>query len=38
MMKGSPKVGTIGEQCFVVEPSHAIGFADNAMPAVLSTP
>ena len=26
-MKGSPKVGTTGEQRFVVEPRHAIDFA-----------
>ena len=37
-MKGSPKVGTTGEQQFVVERGHAIDFADGAMPAVLSTP
>jgi fluoroacetyl-CoA thioesterase len=37
-MKGSPKVGTTGEQRFVVERNHAIDFADGAMPAVLSTP
>lgn len=37
-MKSSPKVGTIGTQQVVVEPSHAIDFADAAMPAVLSTP
>src|SRR6202163_4420279 len=37
-MKGTPKVGTTGEQQFVVERSHAIDFADAAMPAVLSTP
>jgi predicted thioesterase len=37
-MKGSPKIGTTGEQQFVVERSHAIDFADGAMPAVLSTP
>jgi predicted thioesterase len=37
-MKGSPKVGTTGEQRFVVELGHAIDFADSAMPAVLSTP
>jgi hypothetical protein len=36
-MKGSPKVGTIGEQWFVVELGHAIDFADSAMPSVLST-
>jgi fluoroacetyl-CoA thioesterase len=37
-MKGNPKVGTTGEQKFVVEPKHAIDFADEHMPAVLSTP
>ena len=37
-MNGSPRVGTVGEQRFVVEHRHAIDFADNAMPAVLSTP
>jgi len=37
-MKGSPKIGTAGEQQFVVEPKHAIDFADARMPAVLSTP
>jgi fluoroacetyl-CoA thioesterase len=37
-MKGSPKVGTAGELRFLVELSHAIDFADSAMPAVLSTP
>lgn len=37
-MKGIPKVGTAGEQRFVVERSHAIDFADGVMPAVLSTP
>jgi fluoroacetyl-CoA thioesterase len=37
-MKGSPKIGTTGEQRFVVEPRHAIDFARDGMPAVLSTP
>ena len=37
-MKSSPKTGTSGEQRFVVEPKHAIDFADGSMPAVLSTP
>jgi fluoroacetyl-CoA thioesterase len=37
-MKASPKVGTTGEQRFVVEPRHAIDFADGGMPAVLATP
>ena len=37
-MKGTPKVGTTGEQTFVVELRHAIDFADGGMPAVLCTP
>jgi fluoroacetyl-CoA thioesterase len=37
-MTGSPKIGTTGEQRFVVARSHAIDFADGSMPAVLSTP
>jgi fluoroacetyl-CoA thioesterase len=37
-MKSLPKSGTLGEVRFVVEPHHAIDFADGAMPAVLSTP
>src|SRR5213083_2505137 len=37
-MKGSPKTGTAGEQTFVVEPKHAIDFANDQMPAVLCTP
>src|SRR5438552_15801787 len=37
-MKSRPKVGTCGELAFEVEPEHVIDFADNAMPAVLSTP
>ncbi len=37
-MNGNPKVGTTGEERFVVELGHAIDFADSAMPAVLSTP
>jgi fluoroacetyl-CoA thioesterase len=37
-MKHSLKVGTVGEQRFVVEPQHAIDFAEGGMPAVLSTP
>jgi fluoroacetyl-CoA thioesterase len=37
-MKNSPKVGTTGQQRFVVEPKHAIDFADVGMPAVLCTP
>jgi len=37
-MKASPKVGTTGEQSFVVGPQHAIDFAEGGMPAVLCTP
>ena len=37
-MKSIPKVGTIGEIQFTVERQHAIDFADEKMPAVLSTP
>lgn len=37
-MKSLPKVGTLGEERFVVESRHAIHFAEGGMPAVLSTP
>jgi predicted thioesterase len=37
-MKRKPKIGTSGETQFVVEPKHAIDFADGRRPAVLSTP
>jgi predicted thioesterase len=37
-MKGSPRIGAVGEQVFVVEPTHTIDFADDRMPAVLCTP
>ena len=37
-MKANLKIGTTGEERFVVEPRHAIDFADGGMPAVLSTP
>jgi fluoroacetyl-CoA thioesterase len=37
-MKSLPKVGTLGEERFVVEPRHAIDFVEGGMPAVLSTP
>ncbi|MBY0589118.1 hypothetical protein K2X85_18235 [bacterium] len=33
-----PRVGTLYERTFVVEDRHTITFADDAMPAVLSTP
>jgi fluoroacetyl-CoA thioesterase len=37
-MKTLPKVGTLGEERFIVEARHAIDFAQGGMPAVLSTP
>ena len=37
-MKSAPKIGTLGETTFVVEPQHCIEFATDGMPAVLSTP
>jgi fluoroacetyl-CoA thioesterase len=37
-MKSLPPIGTCGELQFVVEPKHAIDFATDGMPAVLSTP
>ena len=37
-MKRSPKVGETGELSFVVTEQHAIDFANEQMPAVLSTP
>lgn len=37
-MRSLPKIGAVGEQRFVVEPKHAIDFADYEMPAVLCTP
>lgn len=37
-MKAPLKVGTTGELRFVVEPRHAIDFAEGGMPAVLATP
>lgn len=37
-MKSHPKIGTTGEFSFVVGSEHAITFAGDGMPAVLSTP
>lgn len=37
-MRTAPKIGTTGEHTFVVAPEHAITFATDGMPAVLSTP
>src|SRR5882762_2011403 len=37
-MKSRAKIGTTGELRFTVAPEHAIDFASDGMPAVLSTP
>lgn len=37
-MTSLPPIGTAGELQFLVEPMHAIDFATDGMPAVLSTP
>ena len=37
-MKRPPKIGELGELTFVVTQQHAIDFATEQMPAVLSTP
>ncbi len=37
-MKRSAKIGEVGELSFVASEKHAIDFADERMPAVLSTP
>ena len=37
-MKSKPKTGTTGEHRFSVSQEHAITFATDGMPAVLSTP
>ena len=37
-MQGSMKIGTVGEEHFVVAQQHAIDFADETMPQILSTP
>src|SRR5262249_25865812 len=37
-MKSLPPIGTSGELNLVVETKHAIDFATDGMPAVLSTP
>ena len=37
-MKSKPRIGTTGEFSFVVGTEHAIDFATDGMPAVLSTP
>ncbi len=37
-MKAAPRIGDTAEIEFVVGPDHVIDFADDQMPAVLSTP
>jgi predicted thioesterase len=37
-MKNRPRIGLTGELAFRIEPQHAIDFATDGMPAVLSTP
>jgi len=37
-MKSRPRIGTFGELTFVVGAEHVIDFANDGMPAVLSTP
>ena len=37
-MKSTPKIGDVGQFRFVVDASHVIDFADDELPAVLSTP
>jgi fluoroacetyl-CoA thioesterase len=37
-MRDGLKVGSTGERRFVVEPAHAIDFAEGGMPAILCTP
>ena len=37
-MRDGLNVGATGERRFVVEPAHAIDFAEGGMPAILCTP
>jgi len=37
-MKSRPRVGAVGELAIPTEAKHAVEFAGNGMPAVLSTP
>jgi predicted thioesterase len=37
-MKSRPKIGTVGELDIPTEAKHAVAFAGNGMPAVVSTP
>ena len=37
-MKSRPKVGAVGELAILTEAKHAVEFAGNGMPSVVSTP
>ena len=37
-MKSAPRIGTIGEERFVVSDQHVIDFAGDGMPQILCTP
>jgi predicted thioesterase len=37
-MKSRPSIGTVGQLTFTVGTEHIIDFADDGMPAILSTP
>ncbi len=37
-MKGAVKIGTVGEERFVVSEQHLIDFAHDGMPQILCTP
>jgi predicted thioesterase len=37
-MKGTTKIGTVGEERFVVSDQHLIDFAHDGMPRILCTP
>jgi len=37
-MKGVAKIGTVGEERFVVSEQHLIDFAQDGMPQILCTP
>ncbi|MHC4875631.1 MAG: thioesterase family protein [Planctomycetota bacterium] len=37
-MKETPKIGTVGEERFIVDEQHLIDFAHDGMPQILCTP
>ena len=37
-MQGVAKIGTVGEETFVVGEQHVIDFAQDGMPSILCTP